>query len=102
MKATGIVRRTDELGRVVIPKEIRRQVGIRDGEPLEIYLDKTAEGHPMVCLVKYSTTFENDLGNLTDQIANSMNGCGEYDLSDKFRNAIKEAAKILKEFEKKG
>ena len=39
MKATGIVRRIDDLGRVVIPKEIRRTLRIRDGCPLEIYTD---------------------------------------------------------------
>ncbi|NCB04405.1 MAG: AbrB/MazE/SpoVT family DNA-binding domain-containing protein [Clostridia bacterium] len=39
MKATGIVRRIDDLGRVVIPKEIRRTMHIREGEPLEIYTD---------------------------------------------------------------
>lgn len=39
MKATGIVRRVDDLGRVVIPKEIRRTMAIREGDPLEIYLD---------------------------------------------------------------
>ncbi len=39
MKATGIVRRIDDLGRVVIPKEIRRTMKIREGEPLEIYTD---------------------------------------------------------------
>lgn len=38
MKATGIIRRIDDLGRVVIPKEIRRNLGIYEGEPLEIYL----------------------------------------------------------------
>lgn len=38
MKATGIVRRIDDLGRIVIPKEIRRTMGIREGDPLEIYL----------------------------------------------------------------
>lgn len=37
MKATGIVRRIDDLGRVVIPKEIRRTLAIREGDPLEIY-----------------------------------------------------------------
>lgn len=40
MKATGIVRRIDDLGRVVIPKEIRRSLNIREGDPLEIYLDE--------------------------------------------------------------
>jgi len=39
MKATGIVRRIDDLGRVVIPKEIRRTLGIRDGDPLEIFIN---------------------------------------------------------------
>ena len=39
MRATGIVRRVDDLGRVVIPKEIRRSMGIKEGEPLEIYLE---------------------------------------------------------------
>lgn len=102
MKATGVVRTVDDLGRVVIPKEMRKRLGIREGEPLEIYLDKTADGHPMVCFVKYSTTFENDLANLTAQIANGLDSYGEYELSTKFRNAIKEAAKILNEFENRG
>ena len=39
MKATGIVRRIDDLGRVVIPKEIRRTMRIREGDPMEIYTD---------------------------------------------------------------
>lgn len=40
MRATGIVRRVDDLGRIVIPMEIRRTTGIREGDPLEIYVDK--------------------------------------------------------------
>ena len=43
MKATGIVRRIDDLGRVVIPKEIRRTMRIREGDPLEIYTDNDGE-----------------------------------------------------------
>ena len=39
MKATGVVRRIDELGRIVIPKEIRKTLRIREGENLEIFLD---------------------------------------------------------------
>ena len=50
MKATGIVRRIDDLGRVVIPKEIRRTMHIREGDPLEIFTDR--EGGIM--LRKYS------------------------------------------------
>lgn len=50
MKETGIVRRVDDLGRVVIPKEIRRNLGIREGDPLEVFLHEDC-----VCLRKYST-----------------------------------------------
>ena len=42
MKATGIVRRVDDLGRVVIPRDIRKSMGIREGEPLEIFLESDA------------------------------------------------------------
>ena len=57
MKATGIVRRIDDLGRVVIPKEIRRTMRIREGDPLEIYTDR--EGG--VIFKKYS-----QLGGVSD------------------------------------
>lgn len=50
MKATGIVRRIDELGRIVVPKEIRRTLRIREGDPLEIFTDKDGE----IVLKKYS------------------------------------------------
>lgn len=50
MKATGIVRRIDDLGRVVIPKEIRRTLRIRESDPLEIFTDKDGE----IILKKYS------------------------------------------------
>ena len=50
MKATGIVRRIDDLGRVVIPKEIRRTMRLREGDPLEIYTDRDGE----VIFKKYS------------------------------------------------
>ena len=50
MKATGIVRRIDDLGRVVIPKEIRRTMRIREGDPLEVYTDADGE----VSVKKYS------------------------------------------------
>lgn len=57
MKATGIVRRIDDLGRVVIPKEIRRTMRIREGDPLEIYTDRDGE----VIFKKYSP-----IGELSD------------------------------------
>lgn len=50
MKATGIVRRLDDLGRIVIPKEIRRTLHLREGDPMELFLGEDG----MVCLKKYS------------------------------------------------
>ena len=54
MKATGIVRRVDDLGRVVIPREIRRTMNIREGDPLEIFVDKDG----CVIFKKYSSPEE--------------------------------------------
>ena len=67
MKATGIVRRIDDLGRVVIPKEIRRTMRIREGDPLEIYTSREGE----VIFKKYSM-----LGSVEDfasQLCETMN-----------------------------
>ncbi len=66
MKATGIVRRIDDLGRVVIPKEIRRTLRIREGDPLEIFTDREGE----VILKKYSPIGE--LGIVAKQYAESL------------------------------
>ena len=66
MKATGIVRRIDELGRVVIPKEIRRTLRIREGDPLEIFTDREGE----VILKKYSPIGE--LGDFAREYAESL------------------------------
>ncbi|MBE5960815.1 MAG: stage V sporulation protein T [Lachnospiraceae bacterium] len=66
MKATGIVRRIDDLGRVVIPKEIRRTLRIREGDPLEIFTDREGE----IILKKYSPIGE--LGQFAKQYADSI------------------------------
>lgn len=66
MKATGIVRRIDDLGRVVIPKEIRRTMRIREGDPLEIYTEKDGE----VIFKKYSPIGE--LGEFAVTYAESL------------------------------
>ena len=66
MKATGIVRRIDDLGRIVIPKEIRRTLRIREGDPLEIYVDREGE----VILKKYSPVSE--LGDFAKEYADSL------------------------------
>ena len=66
MKATGIVRRIDDLGRVVIPKEIRRTLRIREGDPLEIFTDREGE----VVLKKYSPIGE--LSQFASQYAEAL------------------------------
>lgn len=66
MKATGIVRRIDDLGRVVVPKEIRRTLRIREGDPLEIFTDREGE----IILKKYSPIGE--LGVFARQYADSL------------------------------
>ena len=60
MKATGIIRRIDDLGRVVIPKEICRNAGIREGDPLEIFMHEDC-----VCFKKYNV---NKLEKISDAI----------------------------------
>lgn len=66
LKATGIVRRIDDLGRVVIPKEIRRTLRIREGDPLEIFTDREGE----IILKKYSPIGE--LGAFAKEYAESL------------------------------
>lgn len=66
MRATGIVRRIDDLGRIVIPIEIRRNMNIRDGDPLEIFVEKNGE----VILKKYSAIAE--LGSFAEGIVESL------------------------------
>lgn len=66
MKATGIVRRIDDLGRVVIPKEIRRTLRLREGTPLEIFTDREGE----IILKKYSPMAE--LGTFARQYAEAL------------------------------
>lgn len=72
MKATGIVRRIDDLGRVVIPKEIRRTMRIREGDPLEIYTSRDGE----VIFKKYSLLggVEDFAGQLCETMSRST-GC---------------------------
>ena len=66
MKATGIVRRIDDLGRIVIPKEIRRTMRIREGDPMEIFTSREGE----ILLKKYSPVGE--LGEFAGTLAESM------------------------------
>ena len=74
MKATGIVRRVDDLGRIVIPKEIRRTLKIREGDPLEIYTEKDGgvifrKYSPMGDLQEFASQICDAIGTNTGRIA---------------------------------
>ena len=74
MKATGIVRRVDDLGRIVIPKEIRRTLRIREGDPLEIYTEKDGgvifrKYSPMGDLQEFAVQMCESIGTATGHIA---------------------------------
>ena len=73
MKATGIVRRIDELGRVVIPKEIRRTLRIKEGDPLEIFTDRDElilkKYSPIATLEKFSKATARSLNDLCGKLA---------------------------------
>ena len=97
MKATGTVRRIDDLGRVVIPKEIRRTLRIREGDPLEIFTDREGEiilkkyspiGELSAFAKQYAESLAQTMGCLVcvcdmDQIIASA-GTGKKDLQDKY------------------
>lgn len=93
MKATGIVRRIDDLGRVVIPKEIRRTMRIREGDPLEIFTDREGE----VILKKYSPI--NELSQFAGEYADSAsNILGDMVLISDTDHIIAVAGGSKKEF----
>jgi AbrB family transcriptional regulator (stage V sporulation protein T) len=93
MKATGIVRRIDDLGRVVIPKEIRRTLRIREGDPLEIFVDRDGE----VILKKYSPIGE--LGDFAKEYAESLSeGTGHITMISDRDNIIAVSGASKKEY----
>lgn len=89
MKATGIVRRIDDLGRVVIPKEIRRTASIREGDPLEIFLDEDGA----VVFRKYNPTYRDDL------MATLQNAADYYDAYEDNQVIAERLKKIAKEID---
>ena len=80
MKATGIVRRVDDLGRIVIPKEIRRTLRIREGDPLEIYTEKDGgvifrKYSPMGDLQEFAAQMCESIGSATGLRPRRIPGC---------------------------
>ena len=90
MKATGIVRRIDDLGRVVIPKEIRRTMRIREGDPLEIYTNREGE----VIFKKYSPIGE--LSNFAAEYAETLARTCDLSIVITDRDAVIASAGVSK------
>ena len=90
MKATGIVRRIDDLGRIVIPKEIRRTLRIREGDPLEIYTDTDGE----VIFKKYSPVGE--LSDFVSTYAEVISKIGNFPVLISDRDHIVAVAGVSK------
>jgi len=90
MKATGIVRRIDDLGRVVIPKEIRRTMRIREGDPLEIFTDREGE----VIFKKYSPIGE--LSAFAAQYADTLHKTCDLDVLICDRDSVVACAGVSK------
>lgn len=82
MKATGIVRRIDDLGRVVVPKEIRRNLGIREGDPLEIFLDEQGG----IIFKPYKV----DEGQILSSAIEQLYHMGQYERSEALKKLLKE------------
>ncbi len=92
MNATGIIRRVDDLGRIVLPKEVRRKVGITEGTPMEIFTDSDR-----IVLKKYNTSEEliNLVSVLEEAVDNSVDDL-EGEKVSAIREHIKEIRNVLK------
>ena len=89
MRATGIVRRVDDLGRIVIPKEIRRSMGISEGEPLEIFID----GRDTVCFRNYEANLNGEIDHLVDTIETCVD---DYEKMAQIKKLLGEVRKLVK------
>jgi AbrB family looped-hinge helix DNA binding protein len=100
MKATGILRRIDDLGRVVVPKEIRRSLRIHEGDSLEIYIDGN-----MVCFKKYCPQgeWQEDLKKIKEEIREHywMPNSEYSELAGKLSEHFQEIEDIINTFEKR-
>ena len=111
MQDTGMVRRIDELGRVVIPKEIRKTLRIKEGDPLEIYTDKEElvlkKYSPMATLGDFSSSVEEGIEKITDNsciitdtdkvlfVSGKDKSLEGKNLSDKMNGIMKERKSVL-------
>lgn len=91
MKATGIVRRIDDLGRVVIPKEVRRTMGIREGDPLEIFVDRQSGG---ITFVPYHSDASENLRAIAENIEATSTSPERLKIAEGIKKLAKKLEKI--------
>lgn len=90
MKATGIVRHTDDLGRVVIPKEIRRVMGIREGDPLEMYIGEDGE----LILKSYHSEASDKLKAIAENLSSIGQTPAHWDIANEIKAIANKLAKL--------
>lgn len=89
MIATGVVRHMDDLGRIVIPKEIRRKIGVSEGDAFEIYINEDRDG---VVFKKYSVDLNADIQSLCIRLCD---GVESYEVEQEIRRKCEELKKLV-------
>ena len=91
MRATGIVRRIDDLGRVVIPKEIRRTMGVKEGDPVEMFIDTESGGLVLVA-------YHSEASDKIRAIAENLNTIGatpdHWEIAEELKKIAKKLEKL--------
>lgn len=95
MKATGIVRRIDDLGRVVIPKEIRRTMGVREGDALEMFIDKETGG---LTLVPYFSKASDKIRAIAENLNSIGNDPEEWEIAKELKALANKLEEIRKTY----
>ena len=90
MKATGIIRRMDDLGRIVIPKELRRTMGVREGDPLELTINKSGN----LVLTPYHATTSDKLRGIAETLNTMGNSPEEWEIAKQLKEIAEHLRKI--------
>ena len=91
MKATGIVRRLDDLGRIVIPKEIRRSMGVAEGDALEMFIDTETNG---LTLVPYHSGISSKIKSIAENLSSMGYSEEEWAIANELKAIVKKLEKL--------
>lgn len=86
MRATGIVRRLDDLGRIVIPKELRRNMGVREGTPLEMFFDEETNG---LILIPYHNSISSKIRGIAQNLSSISSNQNECEIAAELKKIAK-------------